>query len=109
MLEDNVFENYAWDYSVDPKLDTIFDGLLSLIKNKSNETQIFTTNYDRAVEEYCSKREKNCHCIDGFQLDEYSNRRIWGRGYSLPHTDGKTNVYLYKLHGSLNWKKHNST
>jgi hypothetical protein len=108
MLEDDVFENYAWDYSVDPELDTIFDSLFSLIKSKSNEIQVFTTNYDRAVEEYCSKREKNCRCIDGFQSDEYSNRRIWGRGYSRPAAEGKMNVYLYKLHGSLNWKRHKS-
>jgi hypothetical protein len=107
MLEDDVFENYAWDYSVDPKLDAVFDSLFGLIKNKSNDIQVFTTNYDRAVEEYCSKREKNCRFIDGFQSDEYSNRRVWGRGYSSPHVEEeKTNVYLYKLHGSLNWKKH---
>jgi hypothetical protein len=43
MLEDDVFENYAWDYSVDPKLDAIFDSLFSLIKNKSNEIHVFTT------------------------------------------------------------------
>jgi NAD-dependent SIR2 family protein deacetylase len=107
ILEDDVFENYAWNHSADSSLSSIFDELIKLLENNSKEIHVFTTNYDRAVEEYCSKREKNCRCIDGFQLDEYSNRRLWAGSYSYPKVDNKTtNVYLYKLHGSLNWKRH---
>jgi hypothetical protein len=76
IVEDDVFESYAWDHSSDHVLGQIIDRLLGLIRSHSKEIHVFTTNYDRAVEEYCSKKERNCRCIDGFQLDEYSNRRL---------------------------------
>jgi hypothetical protein len=46
--------------------------------------------------------------IDGFRLNEYSGRRLWDGKYDNPLVKGTTNVYLYKLHGSLDWKKHKS-
>jgi hypothetical protein len=58
---------------------------------------------------YCSKPERKCRCIYGFRYDEYSERRLWDKdkGYDISSVqEGVTNVYLYKLHGSLNWKKH---
>jgi hypothetical protein len=97
ILEDEVFESYSWDHSADSSLRSIFDGLIELLRKNSKEINIFTTNYDRAIEEYCSNKEKNCRCIDGFQRDEYSNRRTWAGNYHYPKIDDETNVYLYKL------------
>lgn len=100
-----MFENYSWDHSADNKLAQVFNQLFSLIKKYSSEIHVFTTNYDIAVEEYCSKRERNYRCIDGFRFNEYTNRRIWEGVYDYPRTDDTTNVCLYKLHGSPTWKK----
>jgi NAD-dependent SIR2 family protein deacetylase len=105
-LEDDVFENYSWNHSADQTLVSIFNELFNFIKKYSKEIHVFTTNYDRAVEEYCSNKDRRCRCMDGFQLDEYSNRRLWSGKYAYPSVEGITNVYLYKLHGSLNWRKH---
>lgn len=76
------------------------------MRKYSKEIHTFTTNYDRAIEEYCSNEKRKCRCIDGFKFDEYSRRRLWSGSYNYPAEEGITNVYLYKLHGSLNWKKH---
>jgi hypothetical protein len=106
MLEDDVFENYAWNHSKDTLLGILYDQLFGALKKHSKELYVFTTNYDRAIEEYCSKQERKCRCIDGFNYDQYSKRRRWDGKYSYPVEEGITNVYLCKLHGSLTWKRH---
>jgi len=105
-IEDDVFENYSWDHSADDTLAHILDQLFNMVRKASHEIHIFTTNYDRAIEEYCSRKNRKCRCIDGFNTDEFSGRRLWTGTYSYPLVEDITNVYLYKLHGSLNWKKH---
>ncbi len=106
MMEDDVFENYSWNHSADLALGQICEHLLNAVRKYSKEVNIFSTNYDRAIEEYCSNQERRCRCIDGFKYDEYSGRRRWTGSFSYPTEGGITNVYLYKLHGSLNWKMH---
>ncbi|MEX0597944.1 MAG: SIR2 family protein [Candidatus Paceibacterota bacterium] len=107
-FENEVFENYSWDHNADQTVNTLFPPLLNFLQSKSDKITIFTTNYDRAVEEYCSRDDNNFFCVDGFKHHEYSGRNIWNNGDNL-YADlipNKTDVFLYKLHGSLNWKKH---
>ena len=51
-------------------------------------------------EEYFSKRESNCRCIDGFRYNELTNRRIWEGTYETT-IYGTTNVFLYKKFRNL--------
>jgi len=104
MIEDDVFRNYSWNHSYDQALVGILDKLFGVIRKHSREIHVFTTNYDAAIEEYCGKMEYRC--IDGFTLNEYSNRRIWSGKYSYPPNEDQKNILLYKLHGSLTWKMH---
>lgn len=106
MVEDDVFENYAWNHDADQFLTIVHGNLLAAIKQHSKEMHVFTTNYDRAIEEYCSNKARKCRCIDGFRTDEYSGRRGWDGTFNYPVEPEVTNVYLYKLHGSLTWKRH---
>ena len=106
IVEDQVFKNYSWNHSFDDTLAQIFNEFFNLIKRYSKEIHVFTTNYDRAVEEYCSVPQRNCRKIDGFSYDEDRDRRLWEGIFKRPQIEGRTNVCLYKLHGSLNWKKH---
>ncbi len=108
MLENEIFKNYSWNHSDDKTIDKIFSAFFNLIKKHGEEIIVFTTNYDRSIEEYCSNGSNKLRCIDGFYLDQYNNRFLWAKGdYGYM---GKNNaghdVFLYKIHGSLNWKKH---
>jgi hypothetical protein len=68
----------------------------------SNNINIFTTNYDTAIEQYC--RYNSLKLIDGFQKTGAS--LVWNPAeyYQKPEPSQKT-ITLFKLHGSLTWRK----
>lgn len=111
-IENNIFEHYKWKHSkVEKLVQKIYYQLFEEIlkHSNSNDIRIFTTNYDKAIEEYCdSEQKRNYHCIDGFRyIRGWSGGRKWDKGKYEPQlADGETPVYLYKLHGSLDWKRH---
>jgi hypothetical protein len=104
-LEDNVFENYRWSSESNEDLQAIYDPLFNYLKNKSTEICVCTTNYDKAIESYCEIK-KYC-CVDGFQEISGKHRWVNGKFYYPNKINGQTYVYLYKLHGSLDWKVRN--
>jgi hypothetical protein len=69
---------------------------------------VFTTNYDRVIEEFCAASTE-ASLIDGFVQVE--KRRLWEWDPVIfdaartvrPGID--FNIALYKLHGSLNWRR----
>ncbi|MDE1862837.1 MAG: SIR2 family protein [Thaumarchaeota archaeon] len=106
-LEKEIFHYYSWDDKYDDILVPMYVHTLSILEKISDKIIIFTTNYDRAIEEFCS-RGRAYRCVDGFKQDLSSQRFIWNNG-DFSYFDGsmdKKNIYLYKLHGSLNWKIH---
>lgn len=108
IIEDDVFVNYAWDYHQDFALLTIYNQIFGILKKESEILNVFTTNYDRAIEQYCSLESNPYRCVDGFKLDSSGTRFLWSNGDFSYFDDKKkeNNIYLYKLHGSLNWKLH---
>ena len=61
--------------------------------------RIFTLNYDLCVETHCEKVEL------GFSKNE---DRIWNhKNFELTEHE-PPNIYLYKLHGSINWFRKNN-
>ena len=89
-----MFSNYAWDHSDDPVLDTIIPVIFKIVHTGSNKIHIFTTNYDRSIEEYCSDSNRKLRRIDGFRRDEFNNRRIWDGNFEYPVEENSVNVYL---------------
>ena len=105
MIEKEIFENYRWEHGKDDILRKIYDVIFTKIIEKTDPIRVFTTNYDSAIEEYC-RLTKNHKCIDGFNWNRHSRSLIWDGIFSPPDNGVGNDVYLYKLHGSLNWKLH---
>jgi hypothetical protein len=106
-LEQVVFQYYSWDHNQDGILQTVYDSIFATLKQHSKKITIFTTNYDKAIERYCNIADYRL--VDGFRRnrDDY----VWKEGeFYYPTLTSESEVqkyvYLYKLHGSLNWKKH---
>jgi hypothetical protein len=95
---------------MDENLKNFYQKLLEVIYPSSlnQKIHIFTTNYDQSIEQYCTLI--GIECLDGFKHDPVKKRYLWDKGY-YEHYVTKNNtqkIYLYKLHGSLNWKFHKS-
>lgn len=104
-----VFHAYSWINEFDEPLRIIWNTILSKLIESFEDIRIITTNYDRAIEEYCSWKDTKYQCIDGFKRDSYSDRNIWNNGdfeSCVNRESDKKPLYIYKLHGSLNWKEH---
>ena len=82
----------------------LYNPLFSLLYDsiKENNITIFTTNYDTAIEQYC--RYSGLRLIDGFQ--KTGPNLVWNPVgyYQKPDPIEKT-ITLFKLHGSLTWRK----
>ena len=108
-IQEEVFTNYTWKHEnlEDANLIAVHDLIFSIYDNPSDEIHVFTTNYDQVIETYCAKK-RNLLCIDGFQHDLVSGKTKWAKGDYGYHgiRNEIRNVHLYKLHGSLDWKKH---
>lgn len=106
-LEHEVFANYAWNHKSDRDLSRVYDTIFDKLSSESDEIHVITTNYDRAIENYC-ELDNRFRCVDGFKLDSNRSRFLWNDGdfTYFDNDDDKENIYLYKLHGSLNWKEH---
>lgn len=82
----------------------LYAPLFSLLNGhfRDNSITIFTTNYDTAIEQYC--RYEGIELIDGFQKTGPS--LVWNPAeyYQKPDPSQKV-ITLFKLHGSLTWRK----
>lgn len=65
---------------------------------------VFTTNYDRGVEEFC-RQVSEVSLFDGFVSDQSTGDRFWSRKSidEFRPEKKKRSVVLFKLHGSTNW------
>jgi hypothetical protein len=102
-IESEVYNNYSWNHTNDKDLSNL-DVFIRYILNHSTNVDIYTTNYDRAVEEYCSQNNDYL-CSDGFEHINSIGRSMWKNRFDQNVKD-VTNINLFKLHGSLNWKRH---
>lgn len=112
LIKHEVHEAYSWDARYNATLDAVLGPWLDLIGEHGQDVVVFTTNYDRSVEEHCSNRGQPFR--DGFEPDsagdymrwtgmrEGGGQRVWNAGQRGPP------LRLLKLHGSLGWKHHAS-
>lgn len=103
IIERLITQNYKWDASKNESAEKILRPLFELVRSNKGHITIFTTNYDTVIEEYCSQPDRNIECIDGFKPHAVKRTRVWD-GKFIPQDDTfTTKVFLYKLHGSMNW------
>jgi len=103
--------HYAFDPTRTDDIVKAYDVLIHLIKDVSTpveEIHVFTTNYDRIIEEYSLKTELPVSLVDGFIRETRTNRRFWfandfERKEKL--SANTTVLKLFKLHGSLDWRQ----
>lgn len=99
-------------YQIEPKLHStlndFYGGLFELIGQYSNRIDVGTTNYDLAVETFCSLNASQYICIDGFKIAD--TKFIWmpNKYEELYKASVDIPILLYKIHGSLNWVKEGS-
>ena len=102
-IEKLITENYNWDPSHNENAEKILRPLFDLVKSRDDHITVFTTNYDIVIESYCRTFGRNIECVDGFKFHGVKNAIVWD-GKFVPQNDiCSTKVFLYKLHGSMNW------
>jgi hypothetical protein len=92
-------------YQFRPKSLALYSELMSTLAEISKQTvhYVYTTNYDRVVEEFCANTQ-GFQVVDGFAIDPRSRRSLWNpRVFEQPTSEEAGTVKLFKLHGSLNW------
>jgi len=106
----DLFNQYRFEDSKTPDIISLYNQLFEdvIFKfNRTNELDIFTTNYDSVIEELCESNKKNKTCtLDGFVPVGSRGRLFWRPKESYFgefDKDAKIRLRLFKLHGSLNW------
>lgn len=103
-IEEHVFLKYRHfenqrlvTHIIKPLFDKLADA-------QSRPLAVFTTNYDPAVEIFCAADDRY-HCVNGFELDERNKQYWWDRTVfeTAENPFGRRLVYLFKLHGSVDW------
>ena len=82
----------------------LYQPLFSFINNDlgMNNIIIFTTNYDTVVEQFC--RYSGLKLVDGFQKS--GPNLVWNANEYYKQLDlNQKLITLFKLHGSLTWRK----
>lgn len=90
--------------------DSVLDAIFSKISQDQNCLPIFTTNYDPAIERFCSAKAGSYRLSDGFRHDAAAREYAWDATefHDFNLQSGKRNVVLFKMHGSVDWI-HNKT
>ena len=110
-IQDDVFRQYQFNPNTVYGISSAYLPLIiSLYKASGNEEElpIFTTNYDRVIEEFCYRN----HFVlkDGFKRNgiieesEFDSKEYNFENSKSLKSDDKPIIKLYKLHGSLNWR-----
>ncbi len=99
----HIYKLYSFDNTNIEKVKTHYDPIFRILDSK--KIHVFTTNYDQVVEEYVRDNDRLTP-NDGFEHDKSATKNFFNSdSFDTNSNDGKTQVNIYKLHGSLNWKK----
>ena len=103
IIEDLITASYKWNPSNNKDAEKILRPFFDLVKSEEGHVNIFTTNYDTVIEEYCGNPDRHMERIDGFKFHDARRALVWD-GEFVPQNDAfSTKVILYKIHGSMNW------
>jgi hypothetical protein len=104
-IKSYVYQQYQFSPETIYRITSVYKPLFDkiMVHRGDNEIPVFTTNYDRVVEKFCQKN--NCICIDGFR-DIKTEEFEWYPD-EFQRTEKGATIKLFKLHGSLNWRRRN--
>lgn len=110
-IEKFIFDHYGNldDSLIVQTYKPIFN-ILSERGDKDKILPVFTTNYDRVIEDYQKSEYKGVRVVDGFgEIVPNSREMIWDRSVfdDFQAEQGKLNIVLFKLHGSIYWYEAN--
>lgn len=100
VIKQKIHYVYRWDFAHDQLVVDFYKPLFDFLKSKS-ELMVGTTNYDRAIEQFC--QQSNYSYNDGFTPS--INTYYWKDKFYYPSAKSNDSITLYKIHGSLGWKK----
>ncbi len=82
---------------------SLFDRIFSQLDPAKHCLNIFTTNYDPAIEAFCQEKYDEYHLCDGFAYDLTDRQTSWNRSVfdAFQPDPSKRNIVLYKIHGSV--------
>lgn len=104
LVEEQVFVSYR-DFEDEAEVSRLLGPLFErLVDAGPGPLVVFTTNYDPAVERLCVLTHRY-QCVDGFVHDPEKKEYFWDRGSfeSSAAEFGRKPVFLFKLHGSVDW------
>ena len=100
-IRDSLFDFLKIEPADVREIHPLYEKLEDLIRKQGDDSlKIITTNYDLAVETYCDHADREV--VDGFKRKNYGYRGYWTGKWEPESSDP---VYLFKLHGSINWYK----
>ncbi len=104
-IQSDIYRQYEFLPNTIDAVTEAYEPLLEMISSfrGDNEIPIFTTNYDRVIEEYCIRNR--LICIDGFKITPPSDEFEWNDEEFKRKSENVCIVKLFKLHGSLNWRR----
>ena len=108
IVEQLICRCYNWYLSHSETAEKILGPLFDLAKSEEGHITVFTTNYDTVIEEYCGDEDRQTERVDGFRLHEAMYTRVWDGEFVPRNQNYRTKVFLYKLHGSMNWLADNA-
>ena len=104
-LQGVVFDNYVLDVIThSSRLNATLMPILEFLRDHSNKITVFTTNYDYVIEGFKQQQSEQFALIDGFRSE--NNQYVFDPSiFKHDDLESKCSIFLYKLHGSLNWFK----
>jgi hypothetical protein len=94
----------GWMCPEDESKSTYYQKLITLQQELTHPLQIFSLNYDLCVE---GLNQTDFHVETGFP--DYGPAHCWDWERFEDSNNVLPQIYLYKLHGSINWKRHSET
>lgn len=108
-IQSDVYKKYSWKDVNDEKLKENYDKIFDVLAKSDDGIHICTTNYDQIVEKYVTRGDNELELVDGFSHTKKESKSFFD---ATAFNTNKQNsnkedqyCYLYKIHGSLNWKE----
>jgi len=103
-IMEDLFQTYKWNEIDNENTREFYGNLFTITSKYSSKIFVGTTNYDQAIEQACALSNLRYECIDGFEHYQNDISKWNGKKFTEEFNGQGMPVYLYKIHGSLNWK-----